>query len=64
MFVAPISQAGLNPARDFAPRVLSYFAGWKSTAFSAPDFGWFTVYIVAPILGGVLASIIFRAINN
>jgi glycerol uptake facilitator protein len=53
--IAPLTQAGLNPARDLAPRVFSYLAGWKSAAFSAPDMGWLTVYVVAPILGGIIA---------
>ena len=53
--VAPLTQAGLNPARDLAPRLFSYFAGWEKAAFSAPNMGWLSVYVIAPITGGVLA---------
>lgn len=50
---APVSMAGFNPARDLAPRVFSMLAGWKSYVFTANGSGWFTVYIVAPVLGAV-----------
>lgn len=50
---APLSQAGFNPARDFAPRLFSAFAGWGGYAFSANGMGWLVVYMVAPVFGAV-----------
>jgi glycerol uptake facilitator protein len=52
--LAPLTQAGFNPARDFGPRIVAYVAGWKSVAF-LPIGSWF-VYIVAPIVGAVLGA--------
>ena len=40
----------INPARDFAPRLFSAFAGWGSEVFTAFDFWWW-VPVVGPILG-------------
>ena len=59
-FVAPLTQAGLNPARDMGPRIVAYFAGWGQA--SQPDRvgGWFWVYVLAPIVGGSLAALFFK----
>lgn len=59
---APLTQAGFNPARDFGPRFFAYFAGWGKIAIPGPDNGFFSVYIVAPIVGGIAASLFFRGL--
>lgn len=57
--LGPLTQAGINPARDFGPRLFSYFAGWGSIAIPGPKNGFFTVYILGPILGGSMSAILF-----
>lgn len=54
--VAPFTQAGLNPARDFGPRLVAWFAGWGDAAFPEAPFGFLTVYILGPFLGGAAAA--------
>ncbi|MDR3308616.1 MAG: aquaporin family protein [Tannerella sp.] len=57
--VAPLTQAGLNPARDFGPRLVSMLAGWGKAALPDAYGGFFTVYILGPIIGGGLAALFF-----
>ena len=59
-FIAPLTQAGLNPARDFGPRVVAYFCGWGQAALPDAVGGWFWVYVLGPIVGGALAAGFFR----
>ena len=59
-FVAPITQCGLNPARDFGPRLVAYFAGWGDAALPDSVGGWFWVYILAPIVGASIAAVFFK----
>ena len=61
-FVAPLTQAGLNPARDFGPRVVAFLMGWGNAALPDAVGGWFWVYILAPILGGAVAALLFKYI--
>ena len=57
--IAPLTQAGLNPARDFGPRMVAWMTGWGDAAFPDHVGGFFFVYILAPIAGGILASLFF-----
>lgn len=57
----PLTMASFNPARDFAPRLFSSLAGWGALPFQVNGAGWWTVYIVAPLLGGLLGGGIYRA---
>jgi glycerol uptake facilitator protein len=58
--VAPITQAGLNPARDFGPRLFAFLAGWGEVAIPGPRGGFFSVYTVSPILGGLVGAGIYQ----
>lgn len=62
VLIAPLTQAGLNPARDFAPRLVALIFGWGAAAFPDNSGGAFWVYIVAPIVGGVLAGVLYTHI--
>lgn len=57
--IAPLTQAGLNPARDFSPRMIAWLFGWGNAAFPDHVGGFFFVYILAPIVGGAIAALFF-----
>ncbi|ODA72199.1 Propanediol diffusion facilitator [Streptomyces sp. AVP053U2] len=52
----------INPARDFGPRLFTYFEGWGSIALPG-SFQWFSGYwwipIVGPLIGGVLGMAVY-----
>jgi glycerol uptake facilitator protein len=59
---APLTQTGLNPARDFGPRLVAWLMGWGEAAFPDKLGGFFFVYILSPIIGGILAALFFTRI--
>jgi glycerol uptake facilitator protein len=59
VFIAPYTQAGFNPFRDFGPRLVSYYFGWTKTAFSLPDNGFWMAYVISPIFGASLAAVMY-----
>jgi glycerol uptake facilitator protein len=61
---APLTQTGMNPARDFGPRLVSWMMGWGDTAFpgAAGSGGFFWVYILMPIVGGIIAAFVFTCL--
>jgi len=60
--LGPLTMACFNPARDFGPRLFSSVAGWGTVPFTANGNGWLTVYIIAPIVGGLLGGGIYRVL--
>jgi hypothetical protein len=45
--VAPLTQVGLNPARDLGPRIVAWVMGWGDATFPDRVGGFFHVYVLA-----------------
>lgn len=54
----------MNPARDFAPRLFAYLAGWGNLALPGNNYFW--VPILGPLLGAGLGGFLYEKIlsNN
>ncbi|MFJ6069114.1 MIP/aquaporin family protein [Streptomyces tendae] len=52
----------INPARDFGPRLFTFFEGWGDIALPG-TFEWFSGYwwipIVGPLIGGVIGVLVY-----
>ncbi|MFE1584556.1 MIP/aquaporin family protein [Streptomyces sp. NPDC059402] len=52
----------INPARDFGPRLFTFFEGWGDIALPG-TFQWFSGYwwipIVGPLIGGVVGVLVY-----
>lgn len=62
IWIAPFTQCGINPARDFGPRLVAYFLHWGSGAFPKDQLSFLTVYILSPIVGAWLSTVLFKRI--
>jgi aquaporin Z len=57
----PVDGASMNPVRSFSPALLSA-AVWPSTDMWALSESW--LFWIAPIVGGILAAIVLRALEE
>ena len=60
--LAPLTQAGLNPARDLGPRVVAMIFGWGKAALPDTMGGFLWVYVLAPVLGAMAAGMFFTKV--
>ncbi|MEL7622138.1 MAG: MIP/aquaporin family protein [Clostridiales bacterium] len=60
--LAPLTQAGLNPARDLGPRLAAWIFGWSGAAFPDRSGGFIFVYLLGPIIGGQAGGLLFTKI--
>ncbi|MCL9779873.1 aquaporin [Vibrio sp. S4M6] len=54
--LGPLTGFAMNPARDFGPKLFSYFAGWSYALSGGREIPYFIVPIVAPILGACFGA--------
>ncbi len=52
----PLTGFAMNPARDFGPKLFTYFAGWDYALSGAKGIPYFIVPICAPILGALFGG--------
>ncbi|KMK51407.1 glycerol uptake facilitator GlpF [[Actinobacillus] muris] len=57
----PLTGFAMNPARDFAPKVFAFLAGWGEVAFTGGrDIPYFLVPIFGPIVGALLGGFFYN----
>jgi glycerol uptake facilitator protein len=53
--LAPLTQCGINPARDLGPRLVAWTAGFGPAAFPGSQGGWW-VYVAGPLAGALVGA--------
>ena len=51
----------INPARDLGPRIMHFILPIKNKRDSNWGYSW--IPVVAPIVGGVIAALVYKAIH-
>ena len=58
---APLTGFAMNPARDFGPKLFTFFAGWGEMSMTGGrEIPYFLVPLIAPVIGGFLGAGIYR----
>jgi len=61
--MGPLTGFAMNPARDFGPKLMTFFAGWGPMAFTGGrEIPYFLIPIFAPILGACLGAASYRGL--
>ncbi|MBV6817828.1 propanediol diffusion facilitator PduF [Rahnella sp. PD12R] len=57
----PLTGFAMNPARDFGPKLFTFFAGWGEMSMTGGrDIPYFLVPVIAPVIGACLGAAVYR----